>query len=85
MKTFDYLIKTNEGIHARPATLIVTNAKQFQSQITIKNKDKEVDGKRMIAIMSLNAKQGDILQVTISGEDEQLAFEKLFTLFKENI
>lgn len=56
MKSFNYIIQSSEGIHARPATLIVNASKEFSSQITITNKDKTVDGKRMIAVMSLNAK-----------------------------
>ena len=85
MKSFKHIIISNEGIHARPANLIVNIAKTFQSSILIKNKDKIVDGKRMIAIMSLNAKKDETLEVIIEGVDEEQEFEKLLTLFKENI
>ena len=85
MKSFNYIIQSSEGIHARPATLIVNASKEFSSQISITNKDKIVDGKRMIAVMSLNAKKGDEVIVNINGEDEEKAFEKILNLFKENI
>lgn len=85
MKKFEHSVKSEEGIHARPATLIVTSAKTFNSNITIKCKDKKVDAKRMIAIMSLNAKKNDILEVEIEGLDEQKAYETLLNIFKENI
>ena len=85
MKSFDYFVKTCEGIHARPATLIVSKAKEYKSEITITNKEKTVDAKRMIAVMSLNAKQGDSLKIIIKGEDEDVAYAELLILFKENI
>ena len=55
------------------------------TKYAITNKDKTVDAKRMIAVMSLNAKKGDNLEIVINGEDETKAYEKLFNLFKENI
>ena len=35
MKTFDYTIKDELGIHARPAGLLVKEAKKFSSECTI--------------------------------------------------
>ena len=43
MKTFDYTVKDELGIHARPAGLLVKEAKNFTSKITIKKGEKEVD------------------------------------------
>jgi phosphotransferase system HPr (HPr) family protein len=85
MKVFKYLIQSDEGIHARPATLIVSCAKMFKSSITITNNEKSVDGKRMIAIMSLNGKKGEELEIRIEGEDEEEAFDALLKVFKEKL
>ena len=85
MKSFDYLVQSCDGIHARPATLIVSKAKEYKSEITITNKEKTVDSKRMIAVMSLNAKKGDKLKIVINGEDEEKAYDELLMFFKENI
>ena len=35
MKTFEYTIKDELGIHARPAGLLVKEAKKFESECTI--------------------------------------------------
>ena len=40
MKTFDYTVKDELGIHARPAGLLVKEAKNFTSKITIKKGEK---------------------------------------------
>ena len=53
MKTFDYTVKDELGIHARPAGLLVKEAKNFTSKITIKKGEKEVDATRVMAVMAL--------------------------------
>ena len=39
MKTFEYTIKDELGIHARPAGLLVKEAKKFESECTITKAD----------------------------------------------
>lgn len=85
MLKFKYHIGSDEGIHARPATNIVTCAKKFISNITINNNDKTADAKRMIAIMALNAKKDDILEIIIEGQDEEVAYKELLKIFEENL
>ena len=85
MKTFDYTITDKEGVHARPAGLIVAEAKKYSSKITIENKGKSGDCKRIFAIMGLCAKYGEVLKITIEGEDEDSAFVGMQKILKENI
>lgn len=85
MKSFKYLVTINEGIHARPATMIVNAAKQFHSDIVIRKHNNQVDCKRIIALMSLNANKGDLLEIEINGTDEEEALIALVKVFKENI
>lgn len=73
MKTFTYTIKDANGMHARPAGKLATYAKQFSSQIRIKTDEKEADAKRLLALMSLGAVCGAVLEFCISGEDEDEA------------
>ena len=39
MKSFEYTVKDELGIHARPAGLLVKEAKKFQSECTITKGD----------------------------------------------
>lgn len=41
MKTFQYTIQDALGIHARPAGLLVKEAKKFQSAITLEGNGKK--------------------------------------------
>ena len=82
MLKFKYHIGSDEGIHARPATNIVTCAKKFISNITINNNDKTADAKRMIAIMALNAKKDDILE---NIKSKRLLFQNIYKEMYEDL
>ena len=59
MKTVEYTITDELGIHARPAGMLVKEAAQFKSSIKIAGPKKEVDAKRIMGVMSMGVKQGD--------------------------
>ncbi len=85
MKTFKYVIQDEQGIHARPAGVLVRAATEFESDIHICKDGKQWDLKRIFGVMGLCAKKGDEITVTISGKDEDAAAEKIEALFKENL
>ena len=85
MKEFAYVITDREGIHARPAGLLVKKANEFQSSITIKKGAKSADAKRIFAVMSLAAKAGEEIAVTCDGADEDAASAALEAFLKENL
>ena len=86
MKTFDYTVKDELGIHVRPAGLLVKQIAGIKSNVTIavKAKDKSADAKRLMAVMKMAVKQGDVVTVTIEGEDEDTAAPQIEQFFKEN-
>ncbi|MBQ9805372.1 MAG: HPr family phosphocarrier protein [Clostridia bacterium] len=77
MKQFFYRIQDPNGLHARPAGQLATFAKRFTSEIRVSANGKEVDGKRLLALMSLGAVHGTELTFSISGEDEEQAATSL--------
>ncbi|MDY6141181.1 MAG: HPr family phosphocarrier protein [Bacilli bacterium] len=85
MKTFTYTIKDKEGIHARPAGIIVAEAKKYSSSISITNKGKKADLKRIFGVMGLCVKTNEEVLIEIDGSDEELAYTKLKELFEENL
>ena len=70
MKTFEYTITDELGIHARPAGMLVKEAAQFKSSIKIAGPKKEVDAKRIR---------------TIEGADEEAAAAALEQFLKDNL
>lgn len=85
MKEFKYVITDPQGIHARPAGLIVKEAKKYSSDITIAKDGKAMSCKTIFAIMGLGIKQGDEVTITFNGEDEAQAYEMISELMKENL
>ena len=85
MKEFKYVVTDAEGIHARPAGLLVKKAGEFTSSVTIAKGDKSADAKGVLGVMGLGAKKGAEITVTVDGEDEEIAAAELETFLKENL
>lgn len=85
MKEFTYTITDEQGIHARPAGLLVKEASKFVSTITIENADKKGDAKRIFAVMALAVKKGNTITVKAEGSDEEEAAAALEIFFRENL
>lgn len=85
MRTFEYKITDEIGLHARPAGLLVKEAKNFTSQIVLHKGEKSADALRLMAIMALGVKCADEIKVEISGDDEDAAYEAMMKFFQENL
>ena len=85
MKTFEYTIKDELGIHARPAGLLVKEAKKFESECTITKNGKTKKLTQLMMLMSLGVKQGDTVTVSVDGADEDVAVAALKEFFENNL
>lgn len=85
MKEFNYVIKDETGIHARPAGMLVKCAKNFKSDIKIECNGKSADAKKLFSLMSLAVKCGNEIKVICTGEDELEASAELEKFFKDNL
>ena len=85
MKTFNYVIKDELGIHARPAGLLVKEAAKFQSAVKIGKDGKEADAKRIFGVMGLGVKCGQEVTVSADGADEAEAIAALEAFFNANL
>ena len=84
MQKLEFVIKNNLGIHARPAGLLVKEAKKFKSRITVSKNDKAAGATKLMAIMGLGVKCNDTITVEIDGEDEESACSALKDFFERN-
>ncbi len=85
MKNFEYVVKEAVGIHARPASQLVTTAKLYKSKITIDKTGKKADVKSIISIMALGVKCGERIVFSIEGDDEELATQGLEEFCGKNL
>ena len=85
MKTFDYTIKDELGIHARPAGLLVKEVKKYDTVIKVTKDGKSVEAKKLMALMGLGVKKGDTVTVSVEGNDEEAVAAKMEEFFKNNL
>lgn len=85
MKTINYVITDPEGIHARPAGVLVKAATAFTSKILVSKGEKKGDLKKVFSVMALAAKKGDELIVTFDGDDEDKACAAISEMLAQNL
>lgn len=68
-----FKITTSEGLHARPISLLVTAVSRFDAEVQLTYKDKSVNMKSIMGVMSQGVSQGGVVTVSADGSDaEQL-------------
>ena len=87
MKEFKYVVTDAQGIHARPAGILVKAIAKKTSDIKIKKAGdaREVNAKSIMAVMSLGVKQGNEVIITADGADEDAAIAALKEFFEANL
>jgi dihydroxyacetone kinase phosphotransfer subunit len=75
-----------DGLHARPAAILVSTLARYDAKITIGNRgssDKPVAGNSLLGLLSLGAKTGDVLVVSASGPQANEALARVTELVKD--
>ena len=85
MKTFTYIITDEIGIHARPAGLLVKEAKKYTSKIILSANGKSAEAKKLMVVMGLGVKNGQEVEIAIEGGDEEFAFEGMKLFMEQNL
>jgi phosphocarrier protein HPr len=85
MKEFNYTITDPAGIHARPAGILVKEAKKYKSSIAILKDGKSGDLKRIFSVMALGVKKGETVTIQVNGEDEGAAAAAVEEFLKANL
>ncbi|RBW70714.1 phosphocarrier protein HPr [Bacillus taeanensis] len=80
-KTF--YITADAGIHARPATQLVNQASQFASDITLQYKEKSVNLKSIMGVMSLGIPSDAEITIAAEGSDAEEALQALEDVIKK--
>lgn len=85
MKTFQYTIREEIGIHARPAGMLVNEAKKFTSRIILEYNGKKAEATKLMMIMMLGAKKGAEVTISVDGADEEAAAAAMKDFFENNL
>jgi phosphocarrier protein HPr len=84
LKTSEVLIKHPIGLHARPAKTFVQTAQKFSSKVTVTYKEKTVNAKSLLGLLSLGVSKDAAILIHTDGEDEGDAMLALETLVNTN-
>ncbi|TCL76514.1 phosphocarrier protein [Hydrogenispora ethanolica] len=63
-------LKNESGLHARPASLFVKKAAQYQSEIQVLKAGKPFNGKSLLSVLAMGAYCGDQITIQAKGSDE---------------
>lgn len=83
MKEKQFTVIADTGIHARPATLLVQTASRYTSDIQLEYKDKKVNLKSIMGVMSLGIGKGAEVTISTDGNDEDDAMAGIEELFSK--
>lgn len=75
------------GIHARPATVFVNEAKKFECKIQLTNmaSGRQGDAKSILKVLSLGLTRGTEVMLCAEGADEEAAIEALSALIDNRL
>ena len=65
------------GLHARPGSEFVKYCQQFDSEVEIKVGDKTANGKSLLSLFKIEPKQFSIIDLHITGSDEEKLMENI--------
>ena len=85
MAKFNYVITDEVGLHARPAGLLVKQAKTTGAKITLSCNGKSADATKLMAVMGMGVKKGMEVEVDVEGDNADAVAADLETFFKENL
>jgi phosphocarrier protein HPr len=85
MEKINYVITSEAGLHARPAGILVKEARKYKSSIIVNCGDKSADCKKLFSLMELIVKKGNNITLMIEGSDEQIAAVELAEFLKKNL
>lgn len=71
------IIRHKQGLHARPAAIFVQIANKFDSTISVKKGNQEVNGKSILGILMLAAEKNSQIYIRAEGADAKKAVEAL--------
>ena len=72
------------GLHARPASLFIQTAAQFESDIKVSYGGREVNAKSILSVLTLGANQGAVVTIRAEGGDADAALVALQALVESN-
>lgn len=75
-------VSNAQGLHARPCHAVASRALSFQSELRIRSRGREINGKSILELMTLSAGPGTELELVARGPDAQALLAALREVFE---
>lgn len=79
------IVKNKLGIHLRPATLLSKNALEFDSKISLRIKEIEVNLKSVLGVLGAGVSQDEEIEIICDGHDEEKALRTIIELVESGM
>ena len=76
------MIQNDTGIHARPASMLVEEAGNYEADVELVKDGKSVNAKSIMGIMSLGIQKSAEVTVKAEGSDEEEAVNAIVELIE---
>lgn len=83
MVTRKMTVLNDFGLHARAAAAVVMTLDSFSSKIMMQRGEKSANARSILDLLLLGASAGTVIEVTATGEDEELAIAAIAALVLE--
>lgn len=77
------IIKGALGIHLRPAGMIASEGQKYHCKIELYHKERSVNGKSLLSILSLGVRKGGEVEIRCDGSDEEKALAAMIKVISE--
>ena len=79
------VVSNPSGLHARPAAVLASRAKQFDADIRLRRGADETNARSVVGIMGLEIARGDRIEIVASGPDADEAVRSLSQLIVDGL
>lgn len=71
------------GMHLRPADLFARTAMRFKSKVTVSFEGQQIDGRSIVELLMLAARQGSQISISTAGDDAEESLAALVQLVEQ--
>lgn len=80
MTVREAVVKSQNGLYARPATFFVQKANEYTCSIWVEKEERRANAKSLLGVLSMGVTQGTQIQLIADGPGEVEALEELVAL-----
>jgi len=80
----EVVVKSDAGVHARPAMMIVKEAMKYPCDVKLIKDDVEADCKSIMSVLGLAIISGSRLIIRASGEGEAKVVDSIVSMIENN-